>query len=167
MTTNELGNFEVWKVTKWHRCTGQDRRRGEKRRWWEWEMKQRIRRDMQAREMQGHWWSKMIPDMVQFRKLITPCPSMTTHAMHFPGRVSKFLHWCTRTIFEKAPLPSQYLQYLHQVPSKDHIWGRRSLCGPTSSLVPASSTPGVPRIPRARMTRAEWTPAWSPATGCC
>ena len=38
MTTNELGNFEVWKVTKWHRCTGQDRRRGEKRRWWEWEM---------------------------------------------------------------------------------------------------------------------------------
>ena len=26
MTTNEMGNFEVWKVTQWHRCTGQDRR---------------------------------------------------------------------------------------------------------------------------------------------
>ena len=30
MTTNEMGNFEVWKVTQLHKCTVQDRRRGDK-----------------------------------------------------------------------------------------------------------------------------------------
>ena len=55
----------------------------------------------------------------------------------------------------------------HQVPSKDHTWGRRSICGPASSLAPARSTLGAPRIPQTRMTRTDRTPAWSLATGCC
>ena len=29
-------------------------------------------------------------------RLRTPCPSMTTRAMRFPGRVSQFLHQCTQ-----------------------------------------------------------------------
>ena len=50
----------------------------------------------------------------------------------------------------------------HQVPSKDHTWGRRSICGPTSSLAPVRSSPGALIIPRTRMTRR--TPASSSAT---
>ena len=53
--------WETLKFGKWHSDTdvrGRTGDKGEKGRWWEWEMKQRIC-DMQAREMQGHWWCEM------------------------------------------------------------------------------------------------------------
>ena len=116
--------WETLKFGEWHSDTdvrGRTGDKGEKGRWWEWEMKQRIY-GMQAREMQGHWWSEMTAALCSHNN---SCYAMGGGSLERPRRgsscISTFHHRVKELIAKEMTKTIRY----HAARLKDSIKKQR------------------------------------------